>query len=246
MKQKRYDEKYISECCKAPVYVDCGEGDFDLGYDKSAVTCWYVCDKCGNSCNPVFKKRIKVLVACEYSGVVREAFCKLGVEAMSCDLLASEQAGWHYTGDVMNVINDGWDLMIAHPPCTHLAVSGARWFKNKEKEQKEALEFVQKLMNAPIKYIAIENPISIISSKIRKPDQVIQPWQFGHGETKATCLWLKNLPKLKPTNIVSGREQRIWKLPPSPERAKIRGKTFQGIADAMASQWLQYILEQED
>lgn len=191
------------------------------------------------------KSKLKVLIACEYSGVVREAFAKLGVEAMSCDLLPTEQAGWHYTGDVMNIINDGWDLMIAHPPCTHLAVSGARWFKYKQKEQEEALSFVKKLMDAPIKHIAIENPISIISSKIRKPDQIIQPWQFGHGETKATCLWLKNLPKLKHTKIVEGRENRVWKLPPSPDRWKLRSKTYQGIADAMAEQWILYLTQNE-
>jgi hypothetical protein len=127
--------------------------------------------------------------------------------------------------------------MIAHPPCTHLAVSGARWFKEKQKEQKEALEFVKLLLDAPINKIALENPISIISSRIKKPDQIIQPWQFGHGETKATCLWLKNLPKLVPTNIVDGREARIHKLPPSADRWKIRSKTYQGIADAMARQW---------
>jgi hypothetical protein len=127
--------------------------------------------------------------------------------------------------------------MIAHPPCTHLAVSGARWFKDKQEEQEEALEFVRKLMAAPIPKICIENPISIISSRIRKPDQIIQPWQFGHGETKKTCLWLKNLPNLVPTNIVEGREQRIWKLPPTQDRWKLRSKTFQGIADAMAQQW---------
>ena len=128
--------------------------------------------------------------------------------------------------------------MIAHPPCTHLAVSGARWFKDKQQEQKEALDFVRVLLNAPIKHIALENPVSVISSKIRKPDQIIQPWQFGHGETKKTCLWLKNLPKLQPTKIVEGREQRIWKLPPSKDRWKLRSITYQGIANAMAEQWV--------
>lgn len=137
----------------------------------------------------------------------------------------------------MDIINDGWDLMIAHPPCTHLAVSGSRWFKDKVKEQAEALDFVRLLLNAPIKHIALENPISVISSKIRKPDQIIQPWQFGHGETKATCLWLKNLPKLVPTKIVDGREARVHKMPPSPDRWKLRSTTYQGIADAMAKQW---------
>jgi hypothetical protein len=180
---------------------------------------------------------MRVLVACEYSGTVRDAFIAKGHDAMSCDLLPTDKPGPHYQGDVFDVINDGWDLMIAHPPCTHLAVSGARWFKDKVTEQAEALDFVRKLINADIDRICIENPVSIISSRIRKPDQTIQPWQFGHGETKRTCLWLKGLPKLVPTNIVDGRDQRIWKLPPSPDRWKIRSATFQGIADAMANQW---------
>jgi hypothetical protein len=180
---------------------------------------------------------MRVLVACEYSGTVRDAFIAKGHDAMSCDLLPTDKPGPHYQGDVFDVINDGWDLMIAHPPCTHLAVSGARWFKDKVTEQAEALNFVRRLMNAHIDRICIENPVSIISSRIRKPDQTIQPWQFGHGETKRTCLWLKGLPKLVPTDIVDGRNQRIWKLPPSPDRWKIRSATFQGIADAMANQW---------
>lgn len=181
---------------------------------------------------------MKILVACEYSGTVREAFRKLGHDSWSCDLLDSEiPSSKHYKGNVFDIINDGWDLMIAHPPCTHLAVSGARWFKNKQQEQAEALEFVKDLMNANIPKIAIENPISIISSKIRKPDQIIQPWQFGHGETKSTCLWLKNLPLLKPTNIVTGREHRVHLMPPGPDRWKERSRTFQGIANAMAEQW---------
>ena len=180
---------------------------------------------------------MRVLVACEYSGTVRDAFLRIGHDAMSCDLLPTDKPGPHYQGDVFDVINDGWDLMIAHPPCTHLAVSGARWFKDKVTEQEEALDFVRKLINADIDRICIENPVSIISSRIRKPDQTIQPWQFGHGETKRTCLWLKGLPKLIPTDIVDGRDQRIWKLPPSPDRWKIRSATFQGIADAMANQW---------
>lgn len=180
---------------------------------------------------------MRVLIACEYSGTVRDAFIAKGHDAMSCDLLPTDKPGPHYQGDVFDVINDEWDLMIAHPPCTHLAVSGARWFKDKVTEQAEALEFVQRLMNADIDRICIENPVSIISSRIRKPDQTIQPWQFGHGETKRTCLWLKGLPKLVPTDIVGGRDQRIWKLPPSPDRWKIRSTTFQGIADAMANQW---------
>lgn len=180
---------------------------------------------------------MKVLIACEYSGVVRNAFIAKGHDAMSCDLLPTDDGGKHYQGDVRNILNAGWDFMIAHPPCTHLAVSGARWFKDKKKEQMEALEFVQLLLDAPIPMIALENPISIISSRIRKPDQIIQPWMFGHGETKATCLWLKNLPKLIPTDIVSGREARVHKMPPSPYRWKERSRTYLGVAKAMATQW---------
>ena len=185
--------------------------------------------------------KIKILIACEYSGAVRDAFKNKGFDATSCDILPTDVPGKHYEGDIKDILNNDWHLMVAHPPCTHLAVSGARWFKDKQEEQKEALEFVRMLLDAPIKHIALENPVSIISSKIRKPDQIIQPWQFGHGETKKTCLWLKNLPKLKPTKVVDGREQRIWKLPPSKDRWKIRSKTFQGIADAMAEQWGEYI-----
>lgn len=180
---------------------------------------------------------MRVLVACEYSGRVRDAFIAKGHDAMSCDLLPTEASGPHYQGDIRDVIEDGWDLMIAHPPCTHLAVSGARWFKDKQVEQADALAFVRLLLAAPIPRIALENPISIISSRIRKPDQIIHPWQFGHGETKATCLWLKGLPKLKPTDVVDGREARVHRLPPSADRWKLRSLTYQGIADAMASQW---------
>lgn len=180
---------------------------------------------------------MRVLVACEYSGIVRDAFRAIGHDAWSCDLLPTERPGPHIQGDVLEVIGDGWDLMIAHPPCTHLAVSGARWFKDKQKEQQAALDFVALLMDAPIPRLAIENPISVISSRIRKPDQIIQPWQFGHGETKATCLWLKDLPKLVPTNIVDGREARIHKMPPSKDRWKERSRTYEGIAKAMAEQW---------
>ncbi len=182
---------------------------------------------------------MKVLVACEYSGRVRDAFARLGHFAMSCDLLPSDSAGLHYQGDVTDILDQGWDLMIAHPPCTHLAVSGARHFAAKKESgvQQEALEFVRLLMNADIPKIALENPISIISSNVRKPDQIIQPWQFGHGETKSTCLWLKNLPKLTPTNVVDGRSDRIHRMPPSPDRWKLRSTTYQGIADAMATQW---------
>jgi site-specific DNA-cytosine methylase len=183
------------------------------------------------------RSNVRILVACEFSGIVRDAFANRGHDSWSCDLLPSERPGSHYFGDVKEILTSGWDLMIAHPPCTHLAVSGARWFKDKKKEQAEALEFVGMLMNAPIPKICIENPVSIISSKIRKPDQIIQPWMFGHGETKTTCLWLKGLSKLEPTDIVDGREARIHKMPPSPIRWKERSRTYQGIADAMANQW---------
>jgi len=180
---------------------------------------------------------MKVLVACEFSGIVRDAFKAKGHDAWSCDLLPTEREGNHIQGDVLEILDDGWDLMIAHPPCTHLAVSGARWFADKREEQAEALNFVYSLLNNHISKIALENPIGIISTQIRKPDQIIQPWQFGHGETKATCLWLKNLPLLKPTNIVEGRIARVHKEPPSPDRWKNRSRTFQGIANAMADQW---------
>jgi site-specific DNA-cytosine methylase len=181
---------------------------------------------------------LRVLVACEYSGRVRDAFSAKGWDAWSCDLLPSENAnGNHYQGPVQELLCQHWDLMIAHPPCTHLAVSGARWFKDKQPEQAEALEFVRLLLNAPIERIALENPVSIISSRIRKPDQIIQPWQFGHGETKATCLWLKNLPKLQPTEVVDGRENKVHRMPPGPNRWKERSRTYQGIANAMAEQW---------
>lgn len=181
----------------------------------------------------------RVLVACEYSGSVRDAFAALGWDAWSCDILPSEKPGNHYQGDVRDILGNGWDILIAHPPCTHLAVSGARWFpaKRASGEQQEALDFVRLLLDAPIPHIALENPISIISSQVRKPDQVIQPWQHGHGETKSTCLWLKGLPKLQPSNVVEGREQRVWKLPPSADRWKERSRTFAGIAKAMAVQW---------
>jgi hypothetical protein len=182
---------------------------------------------------------MRVLIACEYSGRVRDAFIRMGHDAMSCDLLPTDSPGPHYQGDVFDVIGDGWDLMIAHPPCTHLAVSGARHFEAKRADgrQQEALDFVRRLLNADIPRIALENPVSIISSVIRKPDQIIHPWQFGHGETKATCLWLKNLPLLTSTNIVDGRDPRVHFMPPSPDRWKLRSTTYQGIADAMAAQW---------
>lgn len=180
---------------------------------------------------------MKVLIACEFSGIVREAFKSKGHDAWSCDLLPSEIQGNHIRENVLKVLYDGWDLMIAHPPCTHLAVSGARWFKDKRPEQLCALYFVKNLLDAPINKICLENPISIISTHIIKPDQIIQPWQFGHGETKKTCLWLKNLPQLIPTNIVEGRKPKIHMMAPSVNRWKNRSRTYQGIANAMAEQW---------
>lgn len=189
---------------------------------------------------------MRVLIACEFSGVVRRAFRDLGHDAWSCDLLPAEDGDkQHIQDDVLKILASEygyfrakvWDLMVAHPPCTHLAVSGARWFKDKGLEQAAALRFVQALMVQPIPKIAIENPVSIISTKIRKPDQIIQPWQFGHGEVKATCLWLKNLPKLAPSSIVEGRETRVWSMGPSPDRWKERSRTLPGIAAAMAHQW---------
>lgn len=189
---------------------------------------------------------MKILIACEYSGTVRDAFIARGHDAISCDLLPTDRPGPHYQGDVRDILHDGFDLMVAHPPCTHLAVSGARWFKDKLNEQAEALDFVRLLLNAPIERIALENPISIISSRIRKPSQIIQPWQFGHPESKATCLWLKNLPLLAPTNVLQKPATGYWqnqtpsgqnKLGPSQDRWKIRSATYQGIADAMADQW---------
>ncbi len=182
---------------------------------------------------------MKVLIACEFSGTVREAFRALGHDAWSCDLLPADDASpFHIQGDVREYAYHDWDLIGFHPPCTHLAVSGARHFPAKiaDGRQQQALEFVKWCMYRDCPWY-LENPISIISSRIRKPDQIIQPWQFGHGETKATCLWLHRLPLLVPTNIVSGREGRVWKMPPSPTRWKERSKTFPGIAAAMAAQW---------
>jgi len=183
---------------------------------------------------------MKILIACEYSATVREAFRLAGHDAMSCDLLPTEIPGNHYQGDVFDIINDGWDVMIAHPPCTYLCSSGLHWNKKRperEAQTLEAVEFVKRLLAVDIPMIAIENPIGRLSTAIRKPDQIIQPWQFGHGETKATCLWLKNLPKLASTDIVEGRENRVWKMPPSVDRWKERSRTYQGIAAAMATQW---------
>ena len=192
---------------------------------------------------------MKVLIACEYSGTVRDAFIAQGHDAISCDILPTDAPGPHYQGDVRDILGDGFDLMVAHPPCTHLAVSGARWFKDKQIEQAEALDFVRLLLTAPIDKIALENPISIISSRIRKPNQIIQPWQFGSPESKSTCLWLKNLPNLIPTDILPLPPSGRWnnqtpsgqnKLGPSPDRWKERSKTYQGIAEAMAQQWGQH------
>jgi hypothetical protein len=203
---------------------------------------------------------MKILIACEYSGAVRDAFIKKGHDATSCDLLPTDSPGPHYQGSVTDILDKGWDMMIAHPPCTYLAVSGNRWLYNKDgsrneerwDNRREALDFVRLLMNAPIERIAVENPVSVISSEIRKPDQIIQPWQFGDEAQKTTCLWLKNLPKLKPTKIVgkgefvtfkSGKKHPAWyaeafaKAKTKAERQKLRSKTFQGIADAMAEQW---------
>jgi len=193
---------------------------------------------------------MRVLVACEYSGTVRDAFIRAGHYAASCDLLPSESPlGDHYQCSVLDILDHGWDLMIAHPPCTHLAVSGAAHFARKAVEQAEALDFVRALLDAPIPRIALENPVSIISSRIRKPDQVVQPYQFGHNASKKTCLWLKGLPLLKPTQMVEPRlvdGKPRWenqtnsgqnRLGPSPDRWKKRSTTFQGIADAMATQW---------
>jgi len=181
---------------------------------------------------------MRVLIACEFSGIVRDAFRERGHDAWSCDLLPCERGIPHFQMNILDVIfHYQWDMMIAFPPCTHLASSGARWFSGKIKEQAQAIKFVQQLGWAPITHIAIENPIGVLSTRFRKPDQIIQPWQFGHGETKATCLWLKNLPKLVPTNIVDGRKARVHREPPSPDRWKNRSRTLPGIAAAMAEQW---------
>jgi len=182
---------------------------------------------------------MKVLIACEESGTVRDAFIAQGHQAMSCDLLPTRSNGPHYQGDVRDVLEYPWDLMIAHPPCTHLSVSGAKHFAGKKMNgsQFAAVSFFMMLAKSGIRMTAIENPICIMSKLYRKPDQIIQPWQFGHGETKATCLWLKGLPKLRPTNVVEGREARIHRMAPSPSRARERSATYSGIAQAMASQW---------
>lgn len=187
------------------------------------------------------RNKMKVLVACEFSGVVRDAFLALGHDAMSCDLLSTDAPGPHYCGDLFDVIDYPWDLAIFHPECTHLSVSGAKHFEAKKLDgrQQTAVAFVMRIVRRSehIPHVAIENPVSILSSLWRKPDCIIQPWMFSHGETKATCLWLKGLPKLVPTDVVEGREQRIWKMGPSPNRWKERSRTFEGVAKAMASQW---------
>lgn len=193
---------------------------------------------------------MRVLIACEYSGTVRDAFLKKGHDAISCDLLPTDKSGPHYQGDIFDIIDQGFDLMIAHPPCTYLTVSANKWYKDQPERKsgtlvgaarraarEEAIDFFLKLYNCNIPRIAIENPIGILSSRFRKPDQVLQPWMFGHGETKATCLWLRDLPILTPTKIVEGREQRLHYLPKTEDRWKIRSTTYQGIADAMADQW---------
>ena len=195
---------------------------------------------------------MRVLIACEYSGTVRDAFRRAGHDAMSCDLLPTDVSGPHYQGDVADILRDGWDLMVAHPPCTYLSVSGMHWTKRGLRDPQlteSALEFVQMLLDAPIQKIALENPVSVISSRIAKPDQIINPWQYGHDASKKTCLWLKNLPLLVPTNIIEPRivdGKKRWgnqtdsgqnRLPPSSDRWKIRSETYRGIADAMAQQW---------
>ncbi len=218
-----------------------------------------MCDNIWNCCfNGLFlnkktmKKRLKILVGCEESQAVTKAFRAKGHEAYSCDILpcSGGHPEWHIQDDVLKYLGknkynnfEGWDMMIGFPPCTDLAVSGARWFKEKiaNGSQQKSIDFFMELINAPIKKIAIENPIGIMSTHYTKPSQIIQPWQFGHGETKATCLWLKNLPKLKPTDIVEGREQRIWKMAPGADRAKLRSKTFPGIAKALAIQFTAFV-----
>lgn len=184
---------------------------------------------------------MKILVACEESQAVTKELRRLGHEAYSCDIIecSGGHPEWHLQQDVIPLLKEPWDMIIAFPPCTDLAVSGARHFaaKRADGRQQRSIEFFMQFANADCPRTAIENPVGIMSSHWRKPDQIIQPWQFGHGETKATCLWLKGLPLLEPTQVVEGREQRVWRMPPSPERAKLRSKTFPGIARAMAEQW---------
>ena len=180
---------------------------------------------------------MNILIACEFSGAVRDTFRAKGHNALSCDIEPSETPGPHYQGDVRDILTDQWDMLIAFPPCTHLCASGARWFAEKRDLQEQALAFVQYLMDAPVERIAIENPVGVISTRIRKPDQIIQPWQFGHGETKTTCLWLKGLPPLFSMEVVQCNVARIHRMSPSPTRAMERSRTYPGIAQAMAEQW---------
>ena len=184
---------------------------------------------------------MRVLVACEESQTVLHELLEQGHDAYSCDIepCSGEHPNRHLHQDVTGLLSEKWDMIIAFPPCTHLAVSGARWFKEKRKDgrQQQGIDFFMLFGNCKCTRIAIENPVGIMSTLWRKPNQIIQPWMFGHGETKTTCLWLKGLPCLAPTNIVDGREQRIWKMPPSNDRARLRSKTFPGIAKAMAEQW---------
>jgi hypothetical protein len=188
---------------------------------------------------------VRVLIACEFSGIVRDAFIARGHDAMSCDLLETERPGPHYRGDVRDVLHACWDLMIAHPPCTDLAVSGACHFEAKRLDGRQAkgVAFFMEMVRAPIPRIVVENPVCIMSRLYREPDQIIQPWMFGHGETKATCLWLKNVPRLQPSAIVEGRDDRIHKLPPSPDRWKLRSETYTGVSEAMADQWGTFVIE---
>ena len=190
----------------------------------------------------------RVLIACEESQAVCIEMRRLGLEAYSCDL---QKCGggyplWHIQVDALELLKMRWDMVLAFPPCTHLAVSGARYFAEKRKDgrQQAAIDFFMRFVNCDCPRVAIENPVGIMSTQYRKPDQIIQPWQFGHGETKATCLWLKGLPPLQPTNIVDGREQRVWRMPPRPDRAKMRARTYTGIARAMADQWGRLLLNE--
>lgn len=180
---------------------------------------------------------MRVLVACERSGRVRDAFLERGIDAVSCDKQSSALPGPHIVGDVREVLDDRWDLVVAFPPCTYLAVSGARWWAERQQEQEEAIRFVRGIWDCPAPRVAIENPVGRLSTVWRKPNQIIQPWMFGHGETKATCLWLRGLPLLEPTNVVEGRQPRVHRMPPGRDRSKLRSLTYQGIADAMADQW---------
>ena len=180
---------------------------------------------------------MRVLIACEFSGIVREAFRARGHDAWSCDLEPTEQPGPHIQGDILAILGEGWDLMIAHPPCTYLCNSGARWWRQRQMEQRHALAFVQLLLAAPIPRIALENPEGCISTRLEKPAQCIHPWEYGHGEEKKTHLWLRGLPLLQPTILADGRAQRCWRMPASTTRSRERSRTYPGIAQAMAQQW---------